>query len=424
MRVSTHGTLGIAAIVAVGVGCGSSTPLTTRMDGAAGASGTGGAAIPPGSGGATVPGAGGSIAGIGGSAPVGTGGSLAGTGGLATGGFVGQGGAPGAGGIAGSARGGSGSGGNSGGGPGTGSGGQGSGGRQGSGGTGTGARPGSGGAGTGGATGTGGSTSAGGGAGAAGSPGSGGLGTGDSPGAGGSGAAGGSTGAGGTLGAGGGTGTCSVTCDSLFPTCCGNVCVYTANDPENCGGCGVRCPTGEYCNEQGCGPVPCTIAGGGCISVAGCCGDACCGLDQTCCAMNSPLGPMRPVCFTPTAEIPRCPGNVPVVSDRNLKKNVSAADVDQVLARLRALPMSTWTYLDEPSSVRHLGPMAQDFRASFGLGSDSRSYSPVDGHGVALAAIQALDRLVRAQQERIEGLQRANRDLARRLKSVESRPRR
>ena len=130
---------------------------------------------------------------------------------------------------------------------------------------------------------------------------------------------------------------------------------------------------------------------------------------------------MRPLCFTPTAEMPRCPGNVPVVSDRNCKKNVVAADVDEILARLRTLPMSTWTYLDEPARVRHLGPMAQDFRASFGLGSDDRSYSPVDGHGVAMAAIQALDRLVRVQQARIDTLERTNRDLSRRLRAVEAR---
>ena len=117
-------------------------------------------------------------------------------------------------------------------------------------------------------------------------------------------------------------------------------------------------------------------------------------------------------------------GNEPIVSDRNAKKNIATADVDAVLSRLRDLPMSTWTYLDEPASVRHLGPMAQDFHASFGLGSDERSYSPVDGHGVAMAAIQALDRLVRAQQARIESLERTNQELARRMRAMETRKRR
>jgi hypothetical protein len=65
--------------------------------------------------------------------------------------------------------------------------------------------------------------------------------------------------------------------------------------------------------------------------------------------------------------------------------------------------------------------MAQDFHAVFGLGDDDRSYSAVDGHGVALAAIQALDRLAQGQQAQIERLERANRTLTRRLRAMEQR---
>ena len=43
--------------------------------------------------------------------------------------------------------------------------------------------------------------------------------------------------------------------------------------------------------------------------------------------------------------------------------------------------------------------MAQDFHAAFGLGpSDGRSIATVDADGVALAAIQALNAIVREQQ--------------------------
>jgi hypothetical protein len=102
-----------------------------------------------------------------------------------------------------------------------------------------------------------------------------------------------------------------------------------------------------------------------------------------------------------------------------LKKNVEAADVAGVLARLRELPISTWSYLTEPPGVRHLGPMAQDFHARFGLGDDDRTYQAVDGHGVALAALQALDRLVEEQARRIAVLERKNRDLAHGLRALE-----
>jgi hypothetical protein len=65
--------------------------------------------------------------------------------------------------------------------------------------------------------------------------------------------------------------------------------------------------------------------------------------------------------------------------------------------------------------------MAQDFRASFGLGNDDRTYNSVDAHGVALAAIQALERMVAAQEKRIEKLERENRRLDRRLHRNDSR---
>ena len=66
--------------------------------------------------------------------------------------------------------------------------------------------------------------------------------------------------------------------------------------------------------------------------------------------------------------------------------------------------------------------MAQDFRAGFGLGNDDRSYFAVDAQGVALAAIQALDRRLAEQQRKIDDLERQNRRLERRLRSNDSRP--
>ncbi|MFZ2173285.1 MAG: tail fiber domain-containing protein, partial [Rhodococcus sp. (in: high G+C Gram-positive bacteria)] len=45
---------------------------------------------------------------------------------------------------------------------------------------------------------------------------------------------------------------------------------------------------------------------------------------------------------------------------------------DDVLERLADLKISTWTYGFDHRSVRHLGPMAQDFAEAFGLGSSDR----------------------------------------------------
>jgi hypothetical protein len=78
------------------------------------------------------------------------------------------------------------------------------------------------------------------------------------------------------------------------------------------------------------------------------------------------------------------------VSDRALKANVLPVDGTDVLARLAQVPVSTWNYTTQDPSIRHMGPMAQDFSAAFGLGEDDTHISTVDADGVALAAIQGL----------------------------------
>jgi hypothetical protein len=132
------------------------------------------------------------------------------------------------------------------------------------------------------------------------------------------------------------------------------------------------------------------------------------------------------ICHTPTADQPTCPkGCAPLcISDRALKRAIEPVDGRAVLEKLGELPISTWTYRSDPADVRHMGPMAQDFHRLFGLGDTDKAYHPIDAHGVALAAIQALRELADEQQRRIDSLERENRDLARRLRAVEkNRPR-
>jgi hypothetical protein len=77
-------------------------------------------------------------------------------------------------------------------------------------------------------------------------------------------------------------------------------------------------------------------------------------------------------------------------SDRDLKENFAPVDGQEVLAHLTDLPVTTWNYKAEDPSIRHIGPVAQDFYAAFGLGQDERHIASLDTGGVALAAIQAL----------------------------------
>jgi len=76
-------------------------------------------------------------------------------------------------------------------------------------------------------------------------------------------------------------------------------------------------------------------------------------------------------------------------SSRSLKTNFAPVSNAAILSKLATLNILKWNYKAD-SSVTHLGPIAEDFRATFGLGHDSTSISTVDADGVALAAIQAL----------------------------------
>jgi hypothetical protein len=86
------------------------------------------------------------------------------------------------------------------------------------------------------------------------------------------------------------------------------------------------------------------------------------------------------------------------LSDSQAKTALLPVDGSQVLAALMSIPVSTWAYRGQDPSVRHMGPMAQDFYSAFHVGTDNRYISTVDEEGVALAAIQELYRLVHQGQ--------------------------
>jgi trimeric autotransporter adhesin len=103
------------------------------------------------------------------------------------------------------------------------------------------------------------------------------------------------------------------------------------------------------------------------------------------------------------------------LSDRRLKTAIEPADAGAILDRLFATPISTWSYIAQGQGVRHIGPMAQDFAASFGLGENDTTISTIDADGVALAAIQGLN--ARLERDKAK-LARRNRELQARLDAL------
>ncbi|HMP00791.1 MAG TPA: tail fiber domain-containing protein, partial [Kiritimatiellia bacterium] len=88
-------------------------------------------------------------------------------------------------------------------------------------------------------------------------------------------------------------------------------------------------------------------------------------------------------------------------SDRNAKENFVPVAPAEILEKVIALPISRWNYQAD-AATPHIGPMAQDFHAAFGVGPDDTRIATVDADGVALAAIQGLNEKVDQRMRDLE----------------------
>jgi hypothetical protein len=86
------------------------------------------------------------------------------------------------------------------------------------------------------------------------------------------------------------------------------------------------------------------------------------------------------------------------LSDRHLKTDVQAVD----------------------ARVQHIGPMAQDFAAAFGVGENDTTISTVDADGVALAAIQGLNAKLEAENATLKSQLSALADRLARLEAAQA----
>jgi hypothetical protein len=102
-------------------------------------------------------------------------------------------------------------------------------------------------------------------------------------------------------------------------------------------------------------------------------------------------------------------------SSRSLKTDFSDIDPLDVLGRVVRLGISTWAYRDSAAEGRHMGPVAEEFHALFGLGGDASSISTVDASGVALAAIQGLHRKLEAERDALRAENAALRSAQQRM---------
>lgn len=105
--------------------------------------------------------------------------------------------------------------------------------------------------------------------------------------------------------------------------------------------------------------------------------------------------------------------------DRNLKQNSKPVDDRAVLEKVAQLPVTEWNLITQDPTVRHIGPVAQDFHAAFNLGgSDDKSINNTDAHGVLFAAVKGLNQKV---EEDVASLRAENAALKRELAELKDR---
>ena len=94
-----------------------------------------------------------------------------------------------------------------------------------------------------------------------------------------------------------------------------------------------------------------------------------------------------------------------ILSDRTKKENIESIDPQDYLSRIDNVPVYSWSYIAQDSSIQHIGPMAHDFYAAFELGNDSTSINSGDFDGINLLLIKALDEKVKLLEEQDENLE-------------------
>jgi len=109
-----------------------------------------------------------------------------------------------------------------------------------------------------------------------------------------------------------------------------------------------------------------------------------------------------------------------VVSDSTIKDNIRPVDGREILNKLNSIPISQWNYKTQDPFIEHIGPMAQDFQKTFGLGEDDKSINSIDSDGVALAAIQGLYDIVKEKNKKIAEQESRIGQLEERLRVLET----
>ena len=90
-------------------------------------------------------------------------------------------------------------------------------------------------------------------------------------------------------------------------------------------------------------------------------------------------------------------------SDKNSKENFAKVDGGEILEKISELEITKWNYKGN-DDAQHIGPTAQDFKKTFGVGADDKSISTIDPSGIALAAIKELYSQLKSKDKEMDEL--------------------
>jgi hypothetical protein len=91
------------------------------------------------------------------------------------------------------------------------------------------------------------------------------------------------------------------------------------------------------------------------------------------------------------------------LSDRESKTDFRPIEPREVLAKLAAMPVTSWRYKHDPSR-RYIGPTSQHFMEAFYLGDYNKGINVLDADGVTFAAIKGLVQELKERDKEIKEL--------------------
>ena len=89
------------------------------------------------------------------------------------------------------------------------------------------------------------------------------------------------------------------------------------------------------------------------------------------------------------------------LSDSSKKQNIKKIPISSALSKINNINVYEWNYKSQDTSVKHVGPMAQDFHKAFGLGNSNLAITSVDMDGVILLGVQGVNNRLDSMYEQL-----------------------